>query len=105
MAGDIPSSITTGKYVRQIVVSAPGPQGPGGTDGIQANDIVALVSYRHTQNAALSTWTISHNLNFYPNVAVFNTASDQVEGVVTHINETQLTISFSSAIAGKAHLS
>lgn len=105
MAGDIPSSITTGKYVRQIVVSAPGPQGPWGTDGIQADDIVALVSYRHTQNAALSTWTIGHNLNFYPNVAVFNTAGDQVEGVVAHINETQLTISFSSAIAGKAHLS
>lgn len=105
MAGDVPSNVATGKYVRQIVVTAPGPQGPGGADGVQADDIVGLVSHRHTQNTALITWTIVHNLNFYPNVAVFNTAGDQVEGVVDHINETQLTISFSSAIAGKAHLS
>ena len=105
MAGDVPSSITTGKYVRQIIVTAPGPQGPGGTSGLQSNQIAALVSYRHVQNVALTTWTIAHNLNFYPNVTVFNTANDQVEGNVTHTNETTLTITFSSALAGKAHLS
>jgi hypothetical protein len=105
MAGDIPSNIGTGKNVRQIVVTAPGPQGPGGVDGIQADDIVGLVSYRHIQNAPLATWTIVHNLNFYPNVTVFNTANDQVEGNVTHTNDTTLTITFSSATAGKAHLS
>jgi len=105
MAGDVPSSVATGKYVRQIIVSAPGPQGPGGTDGVQADDVVALVSYRHTQNAPLTTWTISHNLNFYPNVTVFNSAGDQVEGNVTHANETLLTVTFSTALSGKAHLS
>jgi len=105
MAGDVPSNVATGRYVRQIVVSAPGPQGPGGVDGVQADDIVALVSKTHTQNAPLTTWSITHNLNFYPNVTVINTAGDQVEGSVAHINETQLTISFSSATAGKAHLS
>lgn len=105
MAGDVPSSITTGRYVRQIVVTAPGPQGPAGADGVQAENIVDLVSYRHLQNAPLSTWTINHNLNFYPNVTVFNSAGDQVEGNVTHTNETTLTITFSSALAGTAHLS
>jgi len=105
MAGDVPSNVATGRYVRQIVVTAPGPQGPGGVDGVQADDIVGLVSKTHTQNAALTTWTVSHNLNFYPNVTVINTAGDQVEGSVTHIDETQLTISFSIATAGKAHLS
>jgi hypothetical protein len=105
MAGDVPSNVATGKYVRQIVVSAPGPQGPGGADGVQSDEIIALVSYRHTQNTALTTWTVNHNLNFYPNVTVYNTAGDQVEGVVNHTNETQLTITFSSAIAGKAHIS
>lgn len=105
MAGDVPNSVATGKYVRQIVVSAPGPQGPGGVDGVQADDVVALVSKTHTQNSALTLWTIIHNLNFYPNVTVMNTAGDQVEGSITHIDETQLTISFSSAVAGKAHLS
>ena len=105
MAGDVPSSVATGRYVRQIVVSAPGPQGPGGVDGVQADDIVALVSYRHTQNAPLTTWTVNHNLNFYPNVTVFNSAGDQVEGTVTHIDATSLTVNFSTALSGKAHLS
>ena len=105
MAGDVPSNVATGRYVRQIVVSAPGPQGPGGVDGVQADDVVALVSYRHTQNASLTTWTINHNLNFYPNVTVFNSAGNQVEGNVTHTDETSLTITFSTAVSGKAHLS
>lgn len=105
MAGDVPSSITTGKYVRQIVVTAPGPQGPGGVDGVQAGDVASLVSYTHVQSATASTWTIVHNLNFFPNVTVFDSGDSQVEGSVTHINETTLTVSFSSAISGKAHLS
>jgi hypothetical protein len=105
MAGDVPSSVATGRYVRQIVVTAPGPQGPGGVDGVQADDVVALVSYRHTQNTQLTTWTINHNLNFYPNVTVFNSAGDQVEGHIVHTDETSLTITFSSAMSGKAHLS
>jgi hypothetical protein len=105
MAGDVPSSVATGRYVRQIVVSAPGPQGPGGVDGIQADEIIGLVSYRHTQNTPLTTWTVNHNLNFYPNVTVFNSAGSQVEGNVSHINETSLTITFSTNVSGKAHLS
>jgi hypothetical protein len=105
MAGDVPSSVATGRYVRQIVVSAPGPQGPGGLDGVQSDEIVGLVSYRHLQNVVSTTWIINHNLNFYPNVTVYNTAGDQVEGLVTHDNENKLTITFSSAVAGKAHIS
>jgi hypothetical protein len=105
MAGDVPSNVATGRYVRQIVVSAPGPQGPGGVDGIQADDVVDLVSYRHTQNTPLTTWTVNHNLNFYPNVTVFNSAGNQVEGNVVHTNATTLTITFSTTVSGKAHLS
>ena len=105
MAGDIPSNITTGKYVRQIVVSAPGPQGPAGTSGTQADDIPDLVSYAHVQSSSSNSWTIPHNLNFYPNVTVYNSFGDMVEGSVTHTNATSLTITFSSAISGKAYLS
>lgn len=105
MAGDVPSNVATGRYVRQIVVTAPGPQGPGGVDGVQAEDVVSLVAYTHTQSAATSTWTVIHNLNFYPNVTVFDSGDSQVEGSVTHIDETRLTITFSSGISGKAHLS
>jgi len=105
MAGDVASSVASGKYVRQIIVSAPGPQGPAGTNGIAASEIVPLVSYRHLQSTPATIWTVLHNLNFFPNVTVFDSGESQIEGTVTHINETQLTISFSEAISGKAHLS
>jgi hypothetical protein len=105
MAGDVPSNITTGKYIRQIVVTAPGPQGPAGTSGTSASDVVELVSHMHIQTTPSTTWTVNHNLNFYPNVTVFDSAGTQVEGSETHVNATTLTIAFSSAISGKAHLS
>ena len=105
MATDSASTVSSGRNVRQIIVTAPGPQGPGGVDGIQSDEIIGLVSYRHIQNTPAATWTIVHNLNFYPNVTIYNTADDQVEGSVVHTNSTTLVITFSSALAGKAHLS
>jgi hypothetical protein len=105
MAGDIPSNVTTGRYVRQIVVTAPGPQGPAGVDGTQADDIPDLVSYVHNQLASSASWTVTHNLNFYPNVTVYDSAGSMVEGSVIHTTATSLTITFSSAISGKAYLS
>lgn len=105
MAGDIPSNVTTGRYVRQIVVTAPGPQGPAGTSGVQNSEIPDLVSYLHNQTSSSTTWTINHNLNFYPNVTVYDSADSMVEGSVTHSSTTSLTITFSGAISGKAYLS
>lgn len=105
MAGDIPSNITTGKYVRQIVVTAPGPQGPAGQAGTQAEDIPDLVSYVHNQITSSTSWSVNHNLNFYPNVTVYDSAGSMVEGSVNHTSATSLTITFSGAISGKAYLS
>jgi len=105
MATDSASTVSSGRNVRQIIVTAPGPQGPGGVDGVQSDEIIGLVSYRHIQNTPATTWTIVHNLSFYPNVTIYNTADDQVEGSVIHTNSTTLVITFSSALAGKAHLS
>jgi hypothetical protein len=105
MPSDVPSNITSGKYVRQIVVSSPGPQGPAGLSGIQEGEIVDLVSFRHIQNAVSNLWVINHNLNFYPNVTIYDSGDSMVEGTVTHVNAVSLTISFSDPISGKAYLS
>lgn len=105
MARDVPSSITSGKYVRQIVVSSPGPQGPAGLSGVQTGDVAELVSYRHTQSAVSDLWVVNHNLNFHPNVTIYDSGESMVEGTVTHINAVSLTISFSDPISGKAYLS
>jgi hypothetical protein len=105
MATDSSSVVTSGRGVRQIVVTAPGPQGEAGVSGVQSDEITNLVSYRHIQNVLSTVWTVNHNLNFYPNVTVFNSAGSMVEGTVNHINAVSLTITFSDQISGKAYLS
>jgi hypothetical protein len=105
VASDASSSVSSGRNVRQIVVTAPGPQGEAGVSGIQSDEIIDLVSYRHIQNVLSTEWTVNHNLNFYPNVTVYNSAGAMVEGTVNHTNATQLKITFSSSISGKAYLS
>lgn len=105
MATDTSSFVTSSRNIRQIVVTAPGPQGPAGTSGTQSEDIAPLVSYRHLQGAVSTVWTVNHNLNFYPNVTVYDSAGSMVEGTVNHINPVSLTISFSDPISGKAYLS
>lgn len=84
-----------------------GPQGPPGADGVQPPEIPALVSYRHIQSAASATWTITHNLNFYPNVTVFDSGGSHVEGhLIQSLTDAQtLTIEFSTEISGYANLS
>jgi hypothetical protein len=105
MVTDSSSTVTSGRGVRQIVVTAPGPQGEAGVSGVQSDEIIDLVSYAHTQGSAATVWTVNHNLNFYPNVTVYDSANSMVEGTVSHTNQVTLSITFSAAISGKAHLS
>ena len=82
--------------MRVVTVGLVGPPGaPGAGFG-------ALV----WQQAAVSdAWAVNHNLGYYPNVTVFDSADSQIEGEVLHISENQLTVSFSSAFSGYAVLS
>ena len=105
MPSDVPSTVSSGRNIRQIVVTAPGPQGESGVSGLQSDEIIDLVSYVHNQGAASTEWTVNHNLNFYPNVTVYDSANSMVEGTVNHTNQVTLIITFSAAISGKAHLS
>lgn len=63
------------------------------------------IAYKHTQLASSNLWTINHNLNFFPNVTVFDSAGSMVEGSVTHTDNRHLTVAFSAAISGYAALS
>jgi hypothetical protein len=63
------------------------------------------VSYTHTQGVASATWTINHNLHFYPNVTVQDSAGNIVEGEILYTNSDSLTVTFSTAFSGEAYLS
>ena len=60
----------------------------------------------HTQATASSSWTINHNLGYYPGgVSIIDSAGSKVYGDVTFISENQLVVNFSSAFGGKAYIS
>jgi hypothetical protein len=63
------------------------------------------VSFAHNQQVSSASWTITHNLNFNPNVTVVDSAGTNVEGEVQYINLNQLRVVFSSAFSGYAYLS
>lgn len=80
------------------------------------SDPVNHVRYRFTQ-ASIPTiqssgkwngyyiWTINHNLNFYPNVTVFDSGNNMIEAYVDYDNANTATIVMNSAISGTAYLS
>lgn len=65
----------------------------------------ARVSYIHTQGVASSSWTITHNLGFHPNVTVVDSAGNIVEGELSYTNTASLTATFSTPFSGTAYLS
>lgn len=73
--------------------------------GIDSEELIPLVSFAHQQASASDTWTIEHNLGFYPSVTVFMSSGDVVEGSISHDDQDNLTITFSVAISGTAYLS
>ena len=62
-------------------------------------------SYIHNQSTSASTWTISHNLGFFPSVNVVDNGGNMVIGDVLYITENQVSISFSASFGGKAYFS
>ena len=76
---------------------ATGPAGPAGASG---------GSYIHHQSSALATWTVTHNLGYYPGgISVIDSAETVVIGDITHINISTFTVSFSTAFSGKVYVS
>jgi hypothetical protein len=50
-------------------------------------------------------WTIHHNLGYYPNVTVFDSNDDEVEGDLDYTDDNNLTLTFAVPISGIAYLS
>jgi len=65
----------------------------------------ARVSYNHVQGVASSSWVINHNLGFYPNLTVQDSAGNIVEGEITYTTVDSITVTFSTAFSGEAYLS
>lgn len=56
--------------------------------------------YTHIQFDSALVWFVQHNLSKFPAVSVFDEFNEQIEGSVTHINNTLLNIEFNTAERG-----
>ena len=60
--------------------------------------------YVHDQQVSSSSWVVTHNLNKFASVNIVDTANDEIIGEVTYNGLNQITITFSSAVSGKAYI-
>ena len=63
------------------------------------------LGYTFVQGSPAASWVINHTLAFQPNVTVVDSSGRQVEGDVVYTDADTITVTFSSAFAGKAYLS
>ena len=61
-------------------------------------------TYTHTQSVSASTWAVTHNLGFRPNVAVLGPTGDEVDAAVSWPTLNTVTISLAASMTGTAHL-
>lgn len=79
-----------------LKVATIGPAGPAGPAGAGGGN------YTHVQSAPSTTWTVVHNLGYFPGgVSVVDSAGTKVYGDITHSNSNQLVINFSAGFSGK----
>lgn len=78
---------------------AQGPPGPPGQDGS------GVQSYRHVQAMASSSWTVEHNLGFFPNVVIVDSTRSTVEGEIVYVDINTLIVNFTAPFGGEAYLS
>lgn len=63
------------------------------------------LGYVHIQSVPSSTWTITHDLGFMPNITVVDSGDNVVEGSYNYQSETTVVLTFDGAFSGKAYLS
>jgi hypothetical protein len=82
-----------------------GPQGIQGLPGFVSGFNISLVSYTYEKRSNSALWNIPHNLGFMPNVTVIDYGQNNVECDIEHVDQNNLTLTFSEQISGHAYLS
>jgi hypothetical protein len=98
-SGAIPLGPVPPTSLGAIALPLQGPQGPPGPPGASG------AGYVHQQIVPSSTWTIAHNLGFYPSVTVASPGGVEVEVEVVHISTTLTEIRLLVPFTGTARLS
>lgn len=62
-------------------------------------------TYNQPCNTPQTVWNINHNLGYTPNVWAEDCNGTNISGTISVIDNNTITLTFSTAVAGKAHLS
>lgn len=103
----LPQRLTITKPVQQklsLNLGVRGPAGPEGPEGPKGDPGSVQGSYNFVQASPASTWTINHNLGYRPSCTLYTVGSVEMFGQVVHTTINQCVVSFTTAIAGTAHL-
>lgn len=92
--------ITPTNSVIEMIYTSPGPKGEQGPKGDPGP---ASPVYIHYQDLPANQWTVMHNLNKFPSVSIVDSGGSNVFGDIVYINDTTLTITFSTVFSGKAY--
>lgn len=88
-------------YIDTSVNKMYGPK----TSGSWGDPVNLGGTYVHTQDVASDTWVINHNLDYYPNIEIVDSAGNDVVGNYQFVNANTLVATFTDPFAGKAYLS
>lgn len=102
--GDNTTAVVSVPVTTVVTATATGPQGAQGAQGVAGPVGPASAFFIYNQATAASEWTINHNLGFKPSVQAFDTGSQQIEGLVTHLSINTTAIVFVVPVAGFARL-
>lgn len=72
---------------------------------LYVSSVVTDTSYIYNQNTPSSFWDIFHNLGYYPNVTVVDSAGSNVEGDVAYVSQNHIQLTFAAGFSGRAFLS
>lgn len=61
-------------------------------------------TYTHSQTTSSTTWDITHNMNKYPHISIFDDTNDLVFGNIEYISLNEVRITFSKTIKGMCYL-
>lgn len=93
-----------------VEVGIQGPPGGPGLQGVKGDKgdkgdpgSGGDLSYTHIQNAASTTWPVSHNLGKRPTIACVDSGGTEFDAEVHYVDDNNLVVLLAYSISGKVY--